>query len=324
MPGINGMGLTFNLPNFNGTLYGLSPADTPFTSAIGAMSGGGEIAYAKDFEWQAYDLRDPENPSNLEGQDAPTARERVRISIDNVVQIFHSTVDVSYTKLAATAQRDGLNNVQPSTIPNEMQWQIVQELKALKRDVESTFINGSFAKPADNTAPRKTRGLLQAITTNVTVAPDDDGAGAGTTGALTELMVLDTMQDVWDNGGIQEDEGRTLMTNSTQKRKLTKIFVTDKNYTEKTRTIGGVRVQTIETDFGTLNIMLNRYMPQDTLAITSLEMCKPRVLLIPGKGFMFLEPLAKTGASDKAQIYGEIGLEYGNERQHGKLTNLSL
>lgn len=320
MPGINGMGLTFNLPNFNGTLYALTPADTPFTSAIGALSGGGAVAYAKDFEWQAYDLRAPENPSNLEGQDAPTARERVRISIDNVVQIFHSTLDVSYTKLAATAQRDGLNNVQPTTVPNEMQWQIVQELKALKRDVEHSLINGSFSKPADNTAPRKTRGLLEAITTNVTTV---DG-GAGAPGPLTELAVLDTMQDVWDNGGIQEDEGRTLMTNSSQKRKLTQIFVTDKGYQEETRTIGGVRVQTIETDFGTLNIMLNRYMPQDAISVTSLEMCKPRVLLIPGKGFMFLEPLAKTGASDKAQLYGEIGLEYGNERQHGKVVNLSL
>ena len=33
-----------------------------------------------------------------------------------------------------------------------------------------------------------------------------------------------------------------------------------------------------------------------------------------------MEPLAKTGASDKVQIYGEIGLKYGNERTHAVLT----
>lgn len=316
MPGINGMGLTFNLPNFNGTIYGLTPTDTPFTSAIGVLSDGGEPVYAKDFEWQTYDLRAVENPSHLEGQDAPDARERVRTSVDNVAQVFHSQVAVSYTKMAAIAQRNGLNNAQPSATAgaNEMNWQIMQELKALKRDIEHVFINGKFSKPADNTAPRKTRGLLEAITTNV--------VANATTAALTEKMVLDIMQQVWDNGGIQEQETATLMTNSGLKRQLSKIFITDKNYTEETRNVAGVNVQTIETDFGKLNVMLNRYMPTSELAVTSLEMCKPRILVIPGKGFLFLEPLAKTGASEKAQLYGEIGLEYGNERQHGKITNL--
>jgi hypothetical protein len=31
--------------------------------------------------------------------------------------------------------------------------------------------------------------------------------------------------------------------------------------------------------------------------------------------------LAKTGASEKVQVYGEIGLRYGNERKHGKIVN---
>lgn len=46
-------------------------------------------------------------------------------------------------------------------------------------------------------------------------------------------------------------------------------------------------------------------------------------LRVPGRGFLFAEPLAKTGASDRFQIYGEVGLRYGNERSHGKITNLT-
>ena len=38
--------------------------------------------------------------------------------------------------------------------------------------------------------------------------------------------------------------------------------------------------------------------------------------------FEFEEELAKTGASDKSQIYGEIGLEYGNQAAHGVLRGL--
>jgi hypothetical protein len=69
--------------------------------------------------------------------------------------------------------------------------------------------------------------------------------------------------------------------------------------------------------------MLNRHMPATDLACLSLEECAPRFLPIPGKGFLFQEDLAKVGAADRTQIYGEIGLEYGLETHHGKISNLS-
>jgi len=42
------------------------------------------------------------------------------------------------------------------------------------------------------------------------------------------------------------------------------------------------------------------------------------------KGVFFEEPLAKTGASERSQIYGEIGLKWGNERTHGVLEGLKV
>jgi hypothetical protein len=394
MAGISGQGTTFNLPNYHGVIYQITPADTPFSSAIGVMSGGGEPTLAKEFEWQVFDLAAPAIPAHLEGQNAPTAKQRVRAAVSNICQIFHEAVDVSYSKLAAVAQRDGINVASvDGSVGNELSWQIEQALKQLKRDIEHTFINGVYAKPADNSAARKTRGLLEAISTN---SNDAKGAGQAATGAaatdlitlnghgfsdgqeirfssvtggaplaantkyyvrdattntfklastrggsaiditadltastlhkyqvVTEAMVLDLMQKVWEAGGIMEEEGRTLMCGSAVKRELTKAFITDKGYDEESRHVAGVRLTQIETDFGRVGIMLNRYMPANELAVVSLEVCKPRMLLIPEKGFLFAEPLAKIGASDRVQIYGEIGLEYGAEHQHGKLTNIS-
>ena len=132
--------------------------------------------------------------------------------------------------------------------------------------------------------------------------------------------VLDLAQLAWDNGGIRETETRTIVVNSTLKRALTRAFVTDRNYREETRNVGGVNLQTIETDFGRFNIMLDPYVPKDKLLVLSLEELAPRFLEIPGKGHFFAEPLAKTGAADKVQLYGEIGLEYGNEKAHAILT----
>lgn len=313
MPGITGMGTTYNLPNFVGELFLTTPSDTPFLSAIGGLTGG-KSTKAIEFQWQTYDLRASNQNTKTEGANAPAAEARVRVSANNLVEIHQEAIDVSYTKQAATGQYAGLNISGDNPVKDELAFQTNVMLKQIARDVEYSFIRGEYHKPSDNTTARKTRGLLEAITTNVidNTAPEE----------LTETMILDLMQKVWDNGGIKESETATLMTNSALKRALSKIFITDKNYREQTRIVGGVNLQTIETDFGKVNIMLNRNMPVDELAVISLEMCSPVFLEIPEKGHMFVEPLAQIGASSRYQIYGEIGLEYGNQIAHGKITNV--
>ena len=186
-------------------------------------------------------------------------------------------------------------------------------MKQIARDVEKTFITGKYASPTDNQTPRKTRGLLEAITTNVATTTHKAAE-------LTEADVLDLIEKVWTNGGLQEGETRTIIVNSKLKRALTRVFIKDAKYQEGQRNVGGVNLKTLETDFGVMNIMLNRYVPADKLIVASLEQLAPAFLEIPGKGFLFAEPLAKTGASDDVQIYGEIGLQYGNEKAHGVLT----
>jgi len=321
MAGITGLGTTYNLPNFVGELFTISPEDTPLTSAIGGLTGG-KRANAKIFEWQFYDLRAADTRARLEGAAAPTAEARVRAHAFNVVQIIHETVDVSYTKLASIGQvgfpdaetgalqQVNVQGAQP--VQDEEAFQLSAALRQIARDVEFTFLNSTFVLPVDNSTARKTRGLIQAIETNVT----DMGGGNVNIDA-----VLDTMQNAWASGGLQEGETRTCILNATLKRAFTQLFVTDKGYIEATRNVGGVNLQTIETDFGLLNIMLNRYMPDDAIVFASLEDLAPVLLEIPGKGFLFVEPLGKTGSSNASQVYGEIGLEYGNERKHAKIVN---
>lgn len=323
MSGITGMGTTFNLPNYVGELFNASPEDTPFLSAIGGLTGG-RPANSTIFTWSGYDLRDASaSRQRLEGADAPSAEARARFNVSNVCEIHQEAVTVSYTKQAATGQfaSSGSNNANAvglmgaNAVTDEADWQLAQSLKQVARDIELSFLTGTFAEGADNSSARKTRGLLPAITTNVITN--------STAADLTDTMVLTLLQDVWQSGGIQETETATLMCNAVVKRNLSTLFVTNRRYQEQTRNVGGVNVQTLETDFGTLNIMLDRYMPADQLAVVSLEECAPRFLPIPGKGFLFQEPLAKTGSADKYQLYGEVGLEYGNEKKHGKITGLT-
>lgn len=318
MPGITGAATTYNLPNYVGDLFAASPTDTPLLSAIGGLTGGQSVA-STVFAWQGYDLRDADDTrQRLEGAAAPNGEERTRYQASNVLEIHQESVEVSYTKQGATSQvtTDGAAFVRvgDTTITaDELSWQIARQLEQIARDVEKSFITGTYQMPTNAATPRKTRGLLAAITTNVATTTH-------TASTLDQNDVLDLMQKVWDNGGLTASETATILVGSTLKRALTRAFVTDARYQEATRNVGGVNLQTIETDFGTCNLVLDRYMPKDTILVASLDELYPCFLDVPGKGHFFAEPLAKTGSSDKVQIYGEIGLRYGNEKAHGKLT----
>lgn len=403
MAGITGLGTTFNLPNYHGELFALTPADTPLLSAAGGIGGGGQVD-STTFEWQTYDLRDAASRPRLEGAAAPTAEERVRANVSNVCQIFHEAVSTSYTKQGATGQYTTPGSApfqQPAgeaVVISEHQWQIMNSLKQIARDVNYVFWNGTKVVPTTNGTARATQGLLGAMTSNAQVAdatnPLTVGASAATTvitathnlvpgdkvvftdvGASTTIvpgraywvktnsttvsftisatnggaaitvgtatvsfygmkqatlvtpdMVGGLLQSVFDNGGITEEETATLFCSSGVKRALSKAYATAYSSTAGllagTRNVGGVAMDTIITDFGTLNIKIDRQLPADALAVVSLEMVDPVFLNIPGRGVLFEEELAKTGASDNTQIYGEIGLKYGNQASHGVIRGL--
>ena len=324
MPGVAAIANTYNSPNFVGELFALTPTDTPFLSAIGGLTGG-KPAKAVVHTWQVYDLRPADtNRQRTEGADAPPPETRVRGTARNVLEIHQESIGVTYTRQATQQMFAATGAANPNAasiggtnpVANEMDWQTRQALIQIGRDGEAGFIAGTMQEPTDNSKARRTGGILEATKTNVITN--------ATAAPLTEAMILDLLQKVWTSGGIQVSETATLMCGAWQKRMLTTEFITKKNYREQTRNVAGVSVNTIETDFGTLNVMLNRYMPADTIEVVSLDQCAPVLLESPGKGFLFSEPLAKTGATDKAQIYGEIGLEYGPENAHGESTGLTV
>lgn len=140
---------------------------------------------------------------------------------------------------------------------------------------------------------------------------------------VSEDDVLQILQDAYDNNGLQEEEMAVVMVNSWNKRQLTDIFITQKNYREMSRKIAGVSVTTIITDFGELNVVMNRFMVKNTLQVISMEQCKICFLVLDTGEKIRVEELGRDGARDRTQVYWEFGLRYGNELTHAKLTGLS-
>lgn len=306
---VNGQGTTFNLPNYVGELFAVTPTETPFLSAIGGLTGGMRTN-SKEFAFQTYELPAATQPvDQLEGQDAPAPSEIDRAQVTNVVQIFHETLEVSYTKQGATGNISGASILGNQPVMNEVDWQTQRKLEIIARNIEYTFLNGTYSNPATNVNPgRQTRGILEAITTNVV-----DGTGSTDFKATFNSLLLEMFTN-----GAPFGSNTVIITNGYQKQQISNAY----GYAPEDRNIGGVNINQIETDFGRFGVMLDRYMPADTVALVDLSVCAPVFLEIPGKGFLFREELALTGAAFKYQIYGEVGLESGPEVFHGKITGL--
>jgi co-chaperonin GroES (HSP10) len=177
---------------------------------------------------------------------------------------------------------------------------------------------------------------VQSVSTTVSfkIAATSGGAaltiGTGTgiaftktsTTATTRDVINSLAQSVWDNGGVDNEMTAVFAVNSQQKVAISQAY--GSLYQENSRTIGGTNISTVITDFGTFGVMKERAIRQDAIALVSLDELQPVWLETPGKGHLFAEPLAKTGAYEKTMLYGEVGLKYGAESHHGIITGLKL
>ena len=310
MGAVSGLGDSYDLPNYVGELFNVTPNDTPFLSAIGGMTGGKSVT-SKQFTWQTVDNAAAAQTAVVEGAD-PVYAERTRSEVTNVTQIMQYGVNVSYTKQAATGNLSGESIIGNQPVQDELAFQLDMSMKRAARDIEFSFLQGTYVADTDISTARKTRGILEAISTNEVAA-----AGA----ALDQAKVEDALKQMADSGA--PFEMPVIMANSFQKQKLSSIYSSALALAPRDRNIGGVNITTIETDFGQVGIVFDRHLPTDDVVIVDLAFCKPVFLDIPGKGHFFVEPLAQSGAAYKFQVYGEIGLEYGPEQFHAKITNLS-
>jgi hypothetical protein len=320
--GVAGWG-AYNLPNFVGELFRLSPIDTPLLSLIGGLTGG----MRKDapvFTWQDTLHRAPAVQSNVDGDDATFSNQK-RNERSNVTMIHQYGVELDYTKQSSPGLL-GTSGASPATgattvlgsqpVQNEMSWQLQIKLEQAALDVEKVFLDGTLAYPNDGTA-RQTQGIRGAIA----AATSTDYTA--TTGQLaTAAVINDIAKKMWDDGA--KHRNTVIMVNSTPKQEIGNDYSGTANFSlePRSRSVFGVNVTDLETEFGMFPIVLNRHTSQDEVLFLDLAYLAPCFLPHPTKGNFFLEPLAKSGAYDRMQLYGEIGLEYGPANWHGKAHNL--
>lgn len=313
---ISGMGTTWNLPNYAGELFTSDPKQTPLLSMIGGLTGGKQT---DNFEFptaQQFNQPDPTQPdiSETASATAPPATHLVRAQESNVVQIHQEVIDLTYAKQSNSGRMGGLNTAGQLANPNdEKAWQINQRLKKIARDVEYSFIAGVHQKSTAANVANKTRGMLELAATASTLAAGD--------AALTKAMLKNLFLQMAENGALFDN--MVLFCGAYQKQAITQLYESQLGYNAAApRNIGGMNITEIETDFCKLGICWNRFMPADKLLVADMTYIAPVFQAVPGKGVLFEEPLAKVGASDRIQIYGQIGLAHGPAFLHGSITGL--
>lgn len=304
------IGMSFALPNYSGALYTKSNTATPFLNLIGAPRYTNSVEFVTN---QEYTLGTPSQPNISESDSltAPAASNVGRTQATNVTQIFQRTIAVSYAKESNMGTLAGVNIAGQNANPaSELQFQVAAAMAQNKNDIEYTFINGAYNKAKSDTEANKTRGILEAIVTN-------DVSESGAISASTIKSVLKSFfKSVYDAN--TDIDNYVLLVNSAIKAAISEAYEGTR-YIEAGTTLGGVNVTTLMTDFGMINIALARTMPQDTALLFNPAVCHAVEQITPGKGNFFLEELAKTGAASQYQLFGQIGLDYGFEKLHGKL-----
>lgn len=307
---------TYNTPNFIGQLFMRGNRPNTTLQLLGGITGYQTTKSTEFTTGQTYAIGDHATQvGRLEGAVAPDATSTTREQGSNVVQIWQEKISVTYTKEAASGQLSGLNVAgQDNPVVSELDFQTGAKLEYIARNLNYVLVNGVYQKPVDGTTPRKTRGILSAITTNV------QALTAGT--ELTKKHFETSMRQLIDAGAIADGDNVICLANTAQMSKINALYESDFNRTSMTREVGGIRIRTILTAFGTVNFVLEQDLPQTTLAFVNFGAMSLVALEVPNKGVLFREELAKTGAAQDYQIYGELGLNHGPEYMHAKIMGL--
>lgn len=208
----------------------------------------------------------------------------------------------------------GINIVNQQANPmNELDFQVAAKMMKINADIEYTFINGVYSKATDDSKINKTRGLVPAITTNTKAMASKP---------LGLWDIADMVKKIY--GQNAPTTGLCLWCDATTMFQINADAVQNGlSVVPASREINGIALSSVVTPIGVVYLYLGEYLPSGTALLLNLDVLAPVFQPVPGKGNFFLEELAKTGAGQKYQLFGQIGLDHGPEWYHGKFTGIS-
>lgn len=312
--------------NYSGVLRSKSNNDTRLLDAVyarGRQFGDGIVATGvrkvNSIEFavsSGYSIPAGSQPEITEAGSgsAVSGANTTRNQEKNNIQIFQEAVEVSYLKQSAVGTMAGLNIAgQQNNVVNELDFQASAKMMKIKKDLNFTLINGVQQNGTNNTVAWKSKGIIPAITSNKV---EGVFTSASLNGAIVSAMAngfsfVDGAMELWVN---PED----LATINTQYKGETGFGL------PLSRDMGGLAITSIMTNFGVVKVEYDVMIPKGNFLLLNMsELAIAELDTIVGnqnKGTWFYETLSKSGASEKGQIYGQAGIDFGAEWKHILIT----
>jgi len=312
-----------DINNFRGELFVIGQNQTPFLNVIGGLNGGARIG---SVEFATSVTANTNAASqNVKTEDASvnagTPTTYAKTQNFNTTQIMKNDAAVSFVKGANNQFYGGLNNEQDGSRPDSLSFQKEMALLQMAKDIDYSFIQGTYVKAVNTATAAKTRGILEATVSNAIAAA----------GANLDKAIMDSLLKLMFNSGSPFQEP-ILMCGADQKVKISNIY----GFAPTDRNIGGINIQQIETDFGLIGVLLEPNMPSDSVSIAEASVCNPvfNPVVFDGESAPSFDQVngqdvlwvrtGTVGASFGGFYYSQIGLDYGAESWHGKITGLAV
>lgn len=276
-----------NREDINDQLQLVSPEDTPLFTRLPDA-----VAEAVQHQWVEYTLATGSGNADIEGTVTTGASSSSKARLKNYTQIMSKTGAVSGTQRSV------------STVggQDEFGFEMTKRMKEWKLGAESDLIL-QISGAGSTTTARSMTGLIDAIQTNRVT-------GSATTVALRESDFNDLAQKIWDSGAA----ANSCYVHGFNKRRISQFVTSNTRFMNTDATLKN-RISVYEGDFGSFDIILDRYVPR-TVGIMLQESLFRKAWLRKPKTF----PLAKRGDVDEFEIVGEWTLEYLNQRAGGLLS----
>lgn len=302
-------------------IWDISKIPLPFTDAVGEGTHANEYC-----EWTTDKLAAP-NTGNavLDGADAGSDNNALGTRVGN-----HSQISTKVVSASSRARDGGTIN-----IGEAYAYQVMMRQQELKRDVEAIALFNQASVADNGTLPGKSAGLDAWLTTSASNGATGANGGfqtgsglvtvatPGTKRALSETNIRDIAQSVWEQGG----NPTLLMGRPPVIRKLSAYMFTASAQVatlmsdiaeKKSAAIATGSVNVFITDFGVvLEMVANRLQPVEATATSALFVIDPSKAQLSFLSSYKTIELAKTGLSQKGEMYVDHSLKVMNEAAHG-------
>ena len=277
-----------NKEDMSEIITNIAPDDTPLLTRLARTK-----ATATVHEWLEDDLGEPRANKQPEGYTYTTEAVSPRTRLNNYTQIMHRGIHVTQTQ--EVVLKYGLKS--------ETAYQMQKTLKELAFDCEQALLTQDSKILGSMSEPRQFGGLPYWIVTNDFTATK-----------LTFDEINNALEQTWNNGG----KPSVLLVSPRSKRIISTFTAGNTKYMEgnKTRRLTQM-ISVLETDFGTLQCLTDRFMPNEIVYGLSPEYMK-RAFLRPFK----IGDLPEVSDMHRKYVKGEWTLEMRAEKAHFKISGL--